>query len=65
MFLFSSDSELDDCTSGVEGFDDFVLIITGEDESAIPIKLLDIRTEEKLDIVCGVVCLIDDNDFMF
>jgi hypothetical protein len=42
-FFFPLDCEVDDGTSGMKGFDDFVFVIAGEDESAVVIKCLNIR----------------------
>jgi hypothetical protein len=42
-FVFSFNPELDDGTSGVERFDDFVFVIAGKDESAIASKFLNKR----------------------
>jgi hypothetical protein len=41
--LFPLDCEVDDGTTGVKGFNDFVLVIAGEDKSAVVIKRLNIR----------------------
>ena len=43
LTLLSFDGEVNDCTSGVEGLKDFVLIVAGEDESAVTSKLLNKR----------------------
>jgi hypothetical protein len=42
-FFFSFDPKVDDGTSGVEGFDDFVFVVAGEDEAAVTSKLLNKR----------------------
>jgi hypothetical protein len=42
-FFLSSDSELDHSAARVERFDDFVLVVTGENESAVASKLLNKR----------------------
>jgi hypothetical protein len=42
LLLFPPDREIDDGTSGVQGFNDFVLVVAGEDESAVAIKCLNI-----------------------
>ena len=42
-FLFSSNSELNHCATGMKWFDDFVFVVAGEDESAVAIKLLNRR----------------------
>jgi hypothetical protein len=41
--FFPFDTELNDCTSGVERFDDLVLVVASEDESAVVIKCLNIE----------------------
>jgi hypothetical protein len=43
LSIFSFDSKLNDGTSGMEGFKDFVFVIAGEDESAVTSKLLNKR----------------------
>ena len=40
MFFFSFDAKINDGTTGMEGFDDFVLVVTGEDESTVIGKFL-------------------------
>ena len=41
--LLSFDCEVDDCTTGVKRFNNFVLVVAGEDESTVVIKCLNIR----------------------
>jgi hypothetical protein len=41
-FFFPFDTELNHCTTGVEGFDDLVLVVAGEDKSTVVIKRLNI-----------------------
>jgi hypothetical protein len=41
--LLPFDGEVDDGTSGVKRFNNLVLVVTGEDESAVVIKCLNIR----------------------
>jgi hypothetical protein len=41
--FFSSDSKLDNRASGMKWLDDFVFVVTGEDESAVANKLLSKR----------------------
>ena len=41
-FLFSCDRKLNDGTTGMEGFNDFVFIIAGEYKSAIVIERLNV-----------------------
>jgi hypothetical protein len=40
LSVFSFDSKLDNGTSRVQGFKDFIFVVTGEDESAVASKLL-------------------------
>ena len=42
-FLFTSDGKINTGASAVEGFDDLVFVVTGEDESAVVIKRLNVR----------------------
>jgi hypothetical protein len=49
----------------MEGFNDFVLVVAGEDESAITSKLLNKRPKEELYVVPCVICLINNDDFVF
>jgi hypothetical protein len=64
-FFLSSDSELDHSAARVERFDDFILVVAGEDESAVTSKLLNKCPKEELYVVPRVICLINDDDFMF
>ena len=43
LSVFSFDSKLDDGTSRVQGFKDFIFVVTGEDESAVASKFLNKR----------------------
>ena len=49
----------------MEGFDDFILVVAGEDESAVTSKFLNKRPKEELYVVSRVICLVNDNDFVF
>ena len=49
----------------MEWLNNFVLIVTGENESAVPRELLNRRSEKELYIGSGIVCFINDDDFMF
>ena len=42
-FVSAFDSKLNDCTTGMQGFNDFVFVVAGEDESAVATKLLNRR----------------------
>jgi hypothetical protein len=48
----------------VEGFNDFILVITRENESAVAGELLNTRSKKELYVGSGIVCFIDDDDFM-
>ena len=63
-FLLTFDSKFDNRTTGVEGFDDFIFIIAGEDESAVVGELLNTRSQKELYVGSGIVCFVDDDDFM-
>jgi hypothetical protein len=43
LSVFSFDSKLDDGTSRVQGFKDFIFVVTGEDEPTVTSKLLNKR----------------------
>jgi hypothetical protein len=43
LLLLSFDREVNDGTTGMKWFNNFVLVVTGEDESAVIIKCLNIR----------------------
>jgi hypothetical protein len=45
-------------------FNDLVREVTGKDEATVAVELLHSGPEGQLDIVSGVVCLIDDNDLV-
>ena len=64
LLLFSFDAKLDHSTPGVEGFDDFILVVASEDESTVSGELLNTRSKKELYIGSGIVCFIDDDDFM-
>ena len=49
----------------MEGFDDFVLVIAGKNESTVAGELLNTRSKKELYVGSGIVCFIDDDDFMF
>ena len=48
----------------MERLDDFIFIIAGEDESAVVLEFLNRRSKEELYVGSGIVCFIDDDDFM-
>jgi hypothetical protein len=49
----------------VQGFNDFIFVVAGEDESAVATKLLNRRPKEELYVMGCVICLINDDDFVF
>ena len=49
----------------MEGFNDFVLVIAGKNESAVSGELLNTRSKKELYVGSGIVCFIDDDDFVF
>ena len=49
----------------MEGFDNLILLVTSEDKSAISGELLNTRSKKELYVGSGIVCLVDDDDFMF
>jgi hypothetical protein len=49
----------------VEGFDDFVFVVAGEDKSAVASKLLNKCPKEELYVVPCVICFVNDDDFVF
>ena len=63
-FLLTFDAELDHSTPGVEGFDDFIFIVAGKDESAVVGEILITRSQKELYVGSGIVCFVDDDDFM-
>ena len=48
----------------MEGFNDFILVITRENESAVVGELLNTRSKKELYVGSGIVCFVDDDDFM-
>ena len=49
----------------MEGFNDFVLVIAGKNESAVSGELLNTRSKKELYVGSGIVCFIDDDNFVF
>jgi hypothetical protein len=49
----------------MQGFNDFIFIVASENESTVSGELLNTRSKKELYIGSGIVCLIDDDDFMF
>ena len=48
----------------MEGFDDFILVVAGENESAVVFEFLNTRSKKELYVGSGIVCFINDDDFM-
>ena len=48
----------------MEGFNDFIFVVASENESAVAGELLNRRSQEELYVGSGIVCFIDDDDFM-
>ena len=46
----------------MQGFNDFIFVVAGEDESAVATKLLNRRPKEGLYVMGCVICLINDDD---
>ena len=63
--MLSLNTKLNHSTSRMEGFNDFIFVVACENESAVFLELLNTRSEKELYIGSGIVCLIDDDDFMF
>ena len=57
--------KFNDGTTTMEWFDDFVFVFTGEDKSAITAKLLNRGSKLELDVGSGIICFINNNDFVF
>jgi hypothetical protein len=49
----------------MQGFNDFIFVIASEYESTVFGELLNRRSEKELYIGSGIVCFINDDDFMF
>ena len=61
LLLLLLDSEVNDRATGVQRFNDLVLEVAGEDESAVVVELLYGGSKGQLHVSSGVVCLIDDD----
>jgi hypothetical protein len=48
----------------MQGINDLVGEVTCENEATVAVKLLHSGPERQLDIVSGIVCLIDNNDLV-
>jgi len=58
-------AEVNDGTTGMEGIDNLVDEVTGENETAVAMKLFNKCAKRKLNIMSCVVCLINNDNFMF
>ena len=65
LLFFPTYAKFDHSTPGMERFDNFILVIAGKDESTVTRIFFNRGPKEQLYIWCGVICLVDDNDFMF
>ena len=65
LSVFSFDSKLDNGTSRVQGFKDFIFVVTCENEPTVTSKFLNKCPKTELYVVGRIVCLINDNDFVF
>ena len=48
----------------MEGLNDFILVVAGKNESAVSGELLNTRSKKELYVGSGIVCLIDDDNFV-
>ena len=64
-FLCCIYRKVNDGTTTMEWLDDLILVITGEDEPTVSAKLLNRGSKKELYIGSGIVCLINNKDFMF
>ena len=64
LFLLSFNCEINDGASAMEGFNDFVFVIAGKNKSTVSGELLNTRSKKELYVGSGIVCFIDDDDFM-
>ena len=63
-FLLCIYCELNNGASAMEWFNDFVLVIAGKNESSVSGELLNTRSKKELYVGSGIVCFVDDDDFM-
>ena len=49
----------------MQGFNDFIFVVASENESTVPWELLNRRSKEELYVGSGIVCFIDDDNFVF
>jgi hypothetical protein len=62
--MLSLNTKLNHSTSRMQGFNDFIFVVASENESTVFGELLNTRSKEKLYVGSGIVCFIDDDDFM-
>ena len=48
----------------MEWFDDFIFVIASEYKSTVFVEGLNVRSKKELYIGSGIVCFVDDNDFV-
>ena len=48
----------------MEWFDDFIFVIGSEYKSTVFVEGLNVRSKKELYIGSGIVCFVDDNDFV-
>ena len=48
----------------MEWFDDFIFVIASEYKSTVFVECLNVRSKKELYIGSGIVCFVDDNDFV-
>ena len=49
----------------MEWFDDFIFVIASEYKSTVFVEGLNVRSKKELYVGSGIVCFVDDDDFMF
>ena len=49
----------------MEGFNDFVDEVTSKDETAVAMKLFYKCSQRELNIIRGVICFVNNDDFVF
>ena len=48
----------------MEGFNDFVFVVAGKNESTVVGELLNTRSKKELYVGSGIVCFVNDDNFM-
>ena len=48
----------------MEWFDDFIFVIASENKSTVLVEGLNVRSKKELYVGSGIVCFVDDNDFV-